>query len=290
MISIVIPVFNCQNTLERAVLSVLNDPIVSDILIIDDGSTDNSLEISHKLSKNYPLIRVLNHPNGEKKGACASRNLGLANAKSDWIQFLDADDELLKGKLSGQFKLIKPDVAFIVGNCIHILGNGKKHLINSNTDIWIGLIRSKLGRTSSILWNKKFLNLVNGWNENLSSSQEYDLMFRILVLNPNVSFDKRYLTLIHKEKNSISTKFESKYDRIQNWLHLREEILFYLKSTNSYTLPSKYYLSGAVGVFCEENNFSYPHYMNILFFKVYKFELIVKSYIFNLFKYSKSGK
>ncbi|MEX2567505.1 MAG: glycosyltransferase family 2 protein, partial [Cyclobacteriaceae bacterium] len=92
MVTVIIPVYNNQDTIERAVLSVVNDPFVSEVLIVDDGSEDNSFLISQKLANKKPLIKVLHHPNRENKGASASRNLGLANATSDWIQFLDADD------------------------------------------------------------------------------------------------------------------------------------------------------------------------------------------------------
>ncbi|EPR65779.1 glycosyltransferase family 2 protein [Cyclobacterium qasimii] len=288
MISVIIPIFNNQYTIERAVLSILNDPIVSEILIVDDGSTDESINVSKRLAKNESLIKVFHHPNRANKGASASRNLGLANSKSNWIQFLDADDELLQGKLSGQFEMTRPDIAFILGNCFHVLPNGKKHIMSSDSKIWKGLIRSKLGRTSSILWNKKYLLKVNGWDEKLSSSQEYDLMFRLLLCKANIVFDKRHLTLIHKQENSISTNSKAKHHRIQNWLYLRLKIRNHLIVNRQFNLIYNYYFSGAVGFFCDENNISLPPYVNKVFYQLYKFELFFKIKFFNLFKFLKN--
>lgn len=287
MISVIIPVFNNENTIERAVLSVINDAIVSEILIIDDGSTDNSFEVSQKLSGRNSKVSVFNHPNNENRGASASRNLGLSYAKADWIQFLDADDELLQGKLSSQFELVKPNIAFILGNCIHVLPNGKKHLIRIDSHIWKGLIRSKLGRTSSILWNKKYLLKVNGWNEDLGSSQEYDLMFRIMLCKPKISFVNKYLTLIHKEANSISTNSKKKNKRIQNWLYLRIKMINYLKNKSKFSLLYKYYFYGSVGVFCDENNVFHPYYLNYFYYNFYRFEMILKINVFKVMKFFK---
>jgi len=279
-VSVIIPVYNNQDTLERAILSVLNDPFVSEILVVDDGSKDNSLIVSQKFANKEALIKVLYHPNRENKGASASRNLGLANAMSEWIQFLDADDELLKGKLGSQFDRINPGISFIVGNSIHVFPDGKRHYRKSDNKIWKGLIRSKLGDTCANLWNKKYLLMVKGWNEELSSSQEYDLMFRLVLCNPYVSYEKSYLTLIHKTENSISSIKGGNTQRSKNWLELRDKIREHLVRNRIFHLLNKYYWSGAVGIFCNQNQIDFPIHMDKWFYKLYEMEISIKIEIY----------
>jgi len=283
-VSVIIPVYNGKSTLGRAVMSVVNEPQVSEILIIDDGSTDGSDIIAEDYSNKYTNIRFLHHPNRENKGAAASRNLGLANASSDWIQFLDADDELLKGKLSGQINMISPELALIIGNSIHVFPDGRKHLRKADIDMWKGLIRSKLGDTCANLWRKEFLVKVGGWDERLSSSQEYDMMFRLVSSFPNVVFDNRYLTLIHKSENSISTHPLRKVQRIKNWIDLRQRIRVFLIRNNAFGLKNKYNWSGAVGLFCDVNEVKYPSEINRFFYGIYKMEIDIKQKLHQIIK------
>jgi len=283
-VSVIIPVYNSKATLGRAVMSVVKEPQVFEILIIDDGSTDGSFQIAEEFSGKYAKIRFLHHPNRENKGPAASRNLGLSHATSDWIQFLDADDELLNGKLAGQLNLISSELALIVGNSIHVFPDGRKHYRKADLDIWKGLIRSKLGDTCANLWNKKYLQEVQGWDENLGSSQEYDMMFRLVSHLPKVVFDNRYSTLIYKTENSISTHPHKKEQRIKNWIALRQRIRVFLIRNKAFGIKHKYNWSGAVGSFCDVNGVEYPSEMNRVCYRIYKTEINIKQKLHQLIK------
>lgn len=287
MISVIIPVFNNQETLKRAVLSVIEVPEVSEVIIVDDGSKDESLSVAENMAEKYKKIRIFFHPNNQNRGAAASRNLGLSHTMSNWIQFLDADDELINGKLEGQINLVNSEIAFVVGNSIHVFPDGRNHLRKSDRNIWKGIIRSKLGDTCSNLWNKKYLLMVGGWDEKLSSSQEYDLMFRLITCQPYVVFDKRYLTLIYKTINSLSTDPNKKEQRFKNWFNLRNKMRLYLIENRQFHLFNKYYWSGAVGIFCDQNHRDLPITVNITMYKLYKYEISFKTKIYNLLKLNK---
>lgn len=275
-VSVIIPVYNSHETLERAVASVIHEPLVSEVLIVDDGSTDGSLELALGLAERFSVVRVLQHPKGSNKGACASRNLGLAHAQSDWIQFLDSDDELLSGKIGGQLELASSEVAFVVGNSIHVFPDGREHFRKADKKIWKGLIRSKLGDTCANLWNKKFLLEIGGWDEKLSSSQEYNLMFRLIKVQPKVAFDERYLTKIYKTEFSISTDPQKQHQRVRNWLDLRDQMRLNLLKEGKFDFRNRYYWSGAVGVFCEEMGINYPNYIDSNYLFLYKTNLKIK--------------
>ena len=94
MISCVVPAYNCDQWLQRAVDSVLQtDYKPLEIIVIDDGSTDNTLQVARELEARHPqIVRLLQHKEGRNRGVSASRNLGLKHCTGDWICFLDADD------------------------------------------------------------------------------------------------------------------------------------------------------------------------------------------------------
>lgn len=94
-VSVIIPSYNAEDYLKRAVDSVSELPEVLEILLVYDGSTDNTLQLCTKLSAGNQKIHLLHHENYANKGAAASRNLGIKNARAPYIAFLDADDYYL---------------------------------------------------------------------------------------------------------------------------------------------------------------------------------------------------
>lgn len=94
-VSAVIPCYKAQDTLRRAVTSLLDGaPDNLQVLLVEDGSPDKTGALCDELAAGDPRIRVIHRPNG---GASAARNTGLDAAAGDWVLFLDADDELLPG-------------------------------------------------------------------------------------------------------------------------------------------------------------------------------------------------
>jgi len=91
-VSVIIPVYNAEKFIEKAVESVVNLYEVAEVIIVEDGSKDNSLELCKALVQKHSKIKLFQHPKSENKGESASRNLGISAAKSEFIAFLDADD------------------------------------------------------------------------------------------------------------------------------------------------------------------------------------------------------
>ncbi len=101
MISVVIPLYNKENLVTHTIQSVLNQSFQDfEIVIVDDGSTDSSVEKATAFVDNR--IRIIRQQNG---GVSVARNKGIAEAKYEWIAFLDADDELKPTYLDTQWKL-----------------------------------------------------------------------------------------------------------------------------------------------------------------------------------------
>jgi glycosyltransferase involved in cell wall biosynthesis len=97
-VSVIIPVYNAEEYVTSAVESALQFPEVKEVLLIEDASPDNSLEVCKELEMRYARVKLLQHPDRGNHGAGASRNLGLANASCHYIAFLDADDFYLPNR------------------------------------------------------------------------------------------------------------------------------------------------------------------------------------------------
>ncbi|MFC5190295.1 glycosyltransferase family 2 protein [Algoriphagus aquatilis] len=271
-VSAVVPVYNSVNTLERAINSLLLQPEINEIFIVDDGSTDGSYELATKLELEYSLVKLLTHTNRQNLGASASRNLGLKYCSNNWIQFLDADDELLLEKISKQLSLLGDNVSLVVSNSIWI--NNKRTLnVFHSSDLWGDLILARLGNTCSNLWSKKAILNSGGWNESLINTQEYDLMFRISKQNPNIVFDSNFNTIVYEVPNSISRSNHLINIKFENQVKLRKEIFEYLKDSNLLSFKYLLYINGYLGTLRrnykkkEFNDFNFFYY---LIFKVNK--------------------
>ncbi len=106
-ISIIIPAYNAANFISQAVESALEQQETAEVILIEDGSTDNSLKVCQALAEKYDEVRLLHHPDRKNHGAGASRNLGMRSSKFDYIAFLDADDYYLSGRFEEARKIFK---------------------------------------------------------------------------------------------------------------------------------------------------------------------------------------
>ena len=102
LVSVIIPCFNCAKYLQEAVESVLSQTFADlECLIVDDGSTDNSRQISEEFMKRDPRVKYYLK---EHAGVDAARNFGIKHARGEWIQHLDADDYLHRNKIKFQLE------------------------------------------------------------------------------------------------------------------------------------------------------------------------------------------
>ncbi|WBV59566.1 glycosyltransferase family 2 protein [Chryseobacterium camelliae] len=106
-ISVIIPVYNAAQFLEKSVQSALQFEEVTEILLIEDASTDHSLSICEKLVAENARIKLYQHHDKGNHGAGATRNLGLKKAQGEFISFLDADDYYLPNRFDAEKMMFK---------------------------------------------------------------------------------------------------------------------------------------------------------------------------------------
>ena len=112
-VSVIMPVYNCEKFLERAVQSVINQDYKNlELIIVDDGSKDNSFGVCSVLCKNDPRIKLYHKENG---GVSSARNYGLKHAQGEFVCFIDADDSYEWNYISTMLKEIKDFDCVICG-------------------------------------------------------------------------------------------------------------------------------------------------------------------------------
>lgn len=136
-ISVIIPVYNAAEFLEKSVLSALALDEVKEVILVEDQSTDDSLEICKKLAENYSKIKLFQHPDQGNHGAAASRNLGIEKAGTNFITFLDADDYYLPNRFEAEkdiFKDPKTDAVFGAVGIEYLTEKGKQEFQSKFSD------------------------------------------------------------------------------------------------------------------------------------------------------------
>ncbi|MCB0769631.1 MAG: glycosyltransferase family 2 protein [Flavobacteriales bacterium] len=210
-ISVVIPCYNVEGYVKECLDSILaQDHADLEVICVDDGSTDGTVASLRAIQEGPrgEVVRVIEQAN---QGAAAARNRGLKEASGEYIQFMDADDLLHPRKIGHQVRLAvkagRPDL--IVGSFEIIDPKNQvlqeRYYTKRKGDVWMHLMRTDLGNTISNLWKRSIVEAAGGWDEGMRSSQEYDLMFRILLLDPTVFFDtEQYTTVRKRETGSIT--------------------------------------------------------------------------------------
>lgn len=137
-LSIIIPAYNAAKYEERCIESIVSQGYNDvEILLVDDGSTDNTLQICNTLATKYPCIKVLHKENG---GVSSARNLGIDNAQGEYLMFVDVDDYLLPGALPNAMAVAEayPDADFCVFSFKRVSRKGDNSYCVFGNDIYSG--------------------------------------------------------------------------------------------------------------------------------------------------------
>lgn len=172
MISVIIPVYNGEAFIREAIESVIRQKISKiEILVIDDGSTDQTKEIVAALP--YESIVYLWQ---ENQGPSCARNLGIRKARYDYISFLDADDIWPVGKLQRQLNAFHQSPSLeIVGGLIEYLYMPGSEERKKQLDIKKPVFNVQLG---ALLVRKKVIDVIGYFNENMRLSEDQDWLLR----------------------------------------------------------------------------------------------------------------
>ncbi|MBO0545100.1 glycosyltransferase family 2 protein [Clostridium botulinum] len=130
-VSVIIPYYNSERTIIRALSSVINQVYKNfEIILIDDGSTDNSYKIVGSFIKNNSQYQIKNLQQ-KNSGPSKARNLGIKKSIGEYIAFLDSDDSWNKNKLKIQMDFIESRQDIFILGCDHKIVEDNRNIIKS---------------------------------------------------------------------------------------------------------------------------------------------------------------
>jgi len=203
-VSVIIPTFNRRDYLPIALNSVLAQTYRDyEIIVIDDGSSDDTREIL------TPYAKSIRYFYQENRGIAGARNRGIGESRGPYIALLDSDDYWLPRKLEHQIAHLKenPQWGMVATRCSSISADGRFRKQNRpGKSGWIltDLFRSNFIRTSSAMITRECLDRVGCFDESLPECEEYDLWLRIARHYP-VAFINEPLTVYTDNPHGVST-------------------------------------------------------------------------------------
>lgn len=182
LVSILIPCYNAERWIAQAIESALDQTWESkEVIVVDDGSSDSSLDIIRKFDGK------IQWETGRNQGGGVARNRLLELSRGDWLQYLDADDYLLPEKIRQQMVFLaeRGDTDVLFGPATleyYSESEARRELlpIPEPHDPWVLLASWGLPQTGAPLWRKKAILDVGGWKRDQPCCQEHELYLRLL--------------------------------------------------------------------------------------------------------------
>lgn len=214
-ISAVIPAYNAEQYIEKAVISIVNqlEP-VKEIIIVDDGSTDQTIDVILKLREKYKYIKLFQQPNG---GASAARNNGISKAIGDWVLLLDADDEC-DATLIQQYKekICDEKYAAIYSEFVQIDESGQKisdtfsgHELIGQEGFCQMFLRNPIISPSASIILKSAYHQLDGFDTSIKYVEDVDFWLRLLLNGMNIGYVSQPLSFIRRHSNNTTANIES---------------------------------------------------------------------------------
>lgn len=187
MISVIVPVYNATPFLEIAVNSILIHHQVGEVLLIEDGSSDGSMDLCYNLKERDSRIRILIHENGSNRGAAESRNLGIKNVRFPFVAFLDSDDKFFGIRFDLALHLLSqnPELDGCYGKALVNYVDKNYHKIMGppidlpSNKLFSFILNGGYFHTNTLTVRKSFLLKLEGFNQTCWPHEDVELWTRL---------------------------------------------------------------------------------------------------------------
>lgn len=218
LVTVIIPCFNCEKHLAATLDSVLAQTYTNlEILCVDNNSKDATTSLIEAYVLKDSRVKFLQE---SQIGADFARNKGLKNARGEFLQFLDSDDLIVIDKLETQVKKILETGADVVVSDRRIYDAKMQTEIETlrfpeieKTPLAVSL--KQIIITGNPLYKKTAVNEINGWNEELSSAQDWDFNIRLALNNKKFVYAEGVFLYCRSLENSLSS----------NWIKVNENAI-----------------------------------------------------------------
>jgi len=259
LISVVMPVYNAEKYLKEAIESILNQTYKNfEFILINDASTDSSLEIINQFARKDKRIKFIN--NQENKGIAETRNIGIKLSKGKYIATHDADDISLKTRFQEQVDFLeKNPKCGVVGSFIKIFNNTKKNNFSIRKySLKDKELRNKIFYYSPIaqpasMIRKKALDKIGLYNQKYPPAEDLDLWFRIGSFYEFANIQKVLLLYRVSPESQTSSKLKimekltfeirNKYKKNPEYNYgFKERLYNFNHLLSTYIIPSRFKL------------------------------------------------
>lgn len=245
-ISIIVPVYKAEKTIRKCVNSILNQTFSDfELLLINDGSPDNSGAICDEIATTDPRIKVIHQ---ENRGVSAARNAGLDAARGKYLMFCDSDDYVLENWCEHLYRIMEQGSIHLAACDVELLLDGAEPSIKEETPCKIIPREEFVNMASHIslfeVWNKIFIKDVIDahhlrFDENLSRCEDAMFVLRYLQLigkNDRLCYGSPvlYFYCVESTQSSLSKKYSTDYWDIQKMVFSQMRLLF-----DMYGIPSE---------------------------------------------------
>jgi glycosyltransferase involved in cell wall biosynthesis len=207
-ISVVIPSYNRLDSLKRAIQSVLiQDSAIDELIVVDDGSTDNTQSY---VKKHFPQVNLIHQPN---LGVSAARNTGIQQAKYDWIAFLDSDDSWHQSKISSIREACSshPDIGLFHSDEVWVRNGVRVNAMNKHQkfggNIFLQCLPLCVISPSAVVLKRSLIESTGYFDESLPACEDYDLWLKICCQHPVHYIDRPLITKYGGHDDQLSTRF-----------------------------------------------------------------------------------
>ena len=205
-ISVVIPSYNRLESLKCAVESVLTqDSAVDELIVVDDGSTDNT---ESYVKQHFAQVKLIRQSN---QGVSAARNAGIRQAEYDWIALLDSDDSWHPNKISSikETQARHTDIGLFHSDEIWIRHGVRVNPMNkhqkSGGNIFLQCLPLCVISPSAVVFKKSLIASVGYFDESLVACEDYDLWLKICSQHPVHYIDNALITKYGGHEDQLST-------------------------------------------------------------------------------------
>jgi len=272
-VTVLMPVYNAEKYIAEAIYSVLNQSFKDfELLIINDGSTDRSIEIIRTFSD--PRIVVVNQSNA---GVAAALNTGIKLARGEFIARFDADDICYPRRLEEQYSFMKtnPDYVLIGSDADYLDQEGEYLFYNGNVSHFYQDIRETIRIHcpfihSTVFYNTEVVKELGGYDTKAHTFEDYLLWIKLIEKGKVLNFDKPLIAVrLNPDSLTVDEKLRGK-----SFIALKKEILFESKNITDKQ---------------EQDLLKILKKQNLATFKKYSYHiLIAKKYLWNNYQPAKA--
>lgn len=240
-VTVIVPCYNCADTVKETFNSIMKQTVKPQcIFFINDGSTDNTLNILRQLKNENPYI--VNIISQQNRGVSSARNKGILNAKTEWVAFCDSDDFWIENKLEIVCKVLEQhsDLDFIAHGYYEEYNGIQKRNCQEKfkeNSIYLTNYHRNFIQTSTVLIKKRLLESTGLFKEELKVAEDFDLWLTCLAKGKPLYIQKELSVYrVNREDNLSSNEMRMYRSTLHVLLFHADELLYFMNGRRAYQI------------------------------------------------------